>query len=75
MESIENQIFKVLKEIDNMIKNNEKENIETKMKELDNLLKIYLKDFKQNLNGILYKNISFIQLKIFDNISKKGQEI
>ena len=46
MESIENQIFKVLKEIDNMIKNNEKENIETKMKELDNLLKIYLKDFK-----------------------------
>lgn len=75
MKELENQIFEVLKEINNMVKNNDARNMESKMKELNNLLEDYLKNFKQNLNGTLYTYISFIQLKIFDNISKKDGDI
>lgn len=46
MKNIENQISKLLKEIEIMIKNNEKSNIDAKRKELDFLLQEYLKDFK-----------------------------
>ena len=75
MKELENQIFEVLKEINNMVKNNDARNMESKMKELNNLLEDYLKNFKQNLNSTLYIYISFIQLKIFDNISKKDGDI
>lgn len=75
MKELENQIFEVLKEINNMVKNNDARNMESKMKELNNLLEDYLENFKQNLNGTLYTYISFIQLKIFDNISKKDGDI
>ena len=75
MKELENQIFEVLKEINNMVKNNDARNMESKMKELNNLLEDYFKNFKQNLNGTLYTYISFIQLKIFDNISKKDGDI
>lgn len=46
MKNLENQISELLKEIEIMIKNNEKNNIDTKRKELDLLLQEYLKDFK-----------------------------
>ncbi len=46
MKNLENQISELLKEIEIMIKNNEKSNIDTKRKELDLLLQEYLKDFK-----------------------------
>lgn len=46
MKNIENQISKLLKEIEIMIKNGEKSNIDAKRKELDLLLQEYLKDFK-----------------------------
>ena len=71
MKNLENQISNLLKEIEIMIKNGEKSNIDAKRKELDLLLQEYLKDFKQNLNSIQYKYNSFIQFKNFDNISKK----
>jgi|GEM_PF-4365337 hypothetical protein len=46
MKELENQIFEVLKEINNMVKNNDARNMESKMKELNNLLEDYLKNFK-----------------------------
>ncbi len=46
MKNLENQISNLLKEIEIMIKNDDKNNIETKRKELDLLIKEYLKDFK-----------------------------
>lgn len=46
MKNLENQISNLLKEIEIMIKNREKSNIDTKRKELDLLLQEYLKDFK-----------------------------
>lgn len=46
MKNLENQISNLLKEIEIMIKNGDKNNIKTKRKELDLLLKEYLKDFK-----------------------------
>lgn len=46
MKNIENQISKLLKEIEIMIKNNEKSNIDAKRKELDLLLQEYLNNFK-----------------------------
>lgn len=46
MKELENQIFEVLKEINNMVKNNDTRNMESKMKELNNLLEDYLKNFK-----------------------------
>lgn len=46
MKNLENQISNLLKEIEIMIKNNEKSNIDAKRKELDLLLQEYLKDFK-----------------------------
>ena len=46
MKNLENQISELLKEIEIMIKNNEKNNIEVKRKELDFLLQKYLKNFK-----------------------------
>lgn len=45
MKELENQIFEVLKEINNMVKNNDARNMESKMKELNNLLEDYLKKF------------------------------
>lgn len=46
MKELENQIFEVLKEINNMVKNNDARNMESKMKELNNLLEDYFKNFK-----------------------------
>lgn len=46
MKNLENQISKLLKEIEIMIKNNEKSNIDIKRQELDLLLQEYLKNFK-----------------------------
>lgn len=46
MKNLENQISNLLKEIEIMIKNREKSNINAKRKELDLLLQEYLKDFK-----------------------------
>lgn len=46
MKSLENQISKLLKEIEIMIKNNKKSNIDIKRQELDLLLQEYLKNFK-----------------------------
>lgn len=46
MKNLENQISNLLKEIEIMIKNNKKSNIDIKRKELDLLLQQYLKDFK-----------------------------
>lgn len=46
MKNLENQISNLLKEIEIMIKNGEKSNINAKRKELDLLLQEYLKDFK-----------------------------
>ena len=46
MKNLENQISELLKEIEIMIKNGEKSNIDVKRKELDLLLQEYLKDFK-----------------------------
>ena len=46
MKNLENQISNLLKEIEIMIKNGEKNNINAKRKELDLLLQEYLKDFK-----------------------------
>jgi len=46
MKNLKNQISKLLKEIEIMIKNGEKSNIDAKRKELDLLLQEYLKDFK-----------------------------
>ncbi len=46
MKELENQIFEVLKEINNMVKNNDARNMESKMKELNNLLEDYLENFK-----------------------------
>ena len=71
MKNLKNQISKLLKEIEIMIKNNEKSNIDIKKQELDLLLQEYLKNFKQNSNSIQYKYNSFIQFKNFDNINKK----
>lgn len=46
MKNLKNQISKLLKEIEIMIKNNEKSNIDIKRQELDLLLQEYLKNFK-----------------------------
>ena len=46
MKNLENQISNLLKEIEIMIKNNEKSNIDIKKQELDLLLQEYLKNFK-----------------------------
>lgn len=46
MKCLENQIYELLKEIEIIIKNGEKENVNIKRKELDNLLNDYLKNFK-----------------------------
>ena len=46
MKELENQIFEVLKELNNMVKNNDARNMESKMKELNNLLEDYLENFK-----------------------------
>ena len=46
MKELENQIFEVLKEINNMVKNNDARNMESTLKELNNLLEDYLKNFK-----------------------------
>lgn len=46
MKNLENQISKLLKEIEIMIKNNKKSNIDIKRQELDLLLQEYLKNFK-----------------------------
>lgn len=46
MKNLENQISELLKEIEIMIKNGEKSNIDAKRKELDLLLQQYLKNFK-----------------------------
>lgn len=46
MKNLENEIYKLLKEIEIMIKNNEKSNIDIKKQELDLLLQEYLKNFK-----------------------------
>jgi len=46
MKNLENQISNLLKEIEIIIKNREKSNINAKRKELDLLLQEYLKDFK-----------------------------
>ncbi|MEI3395539.1 MAG: hypothetical protein V8R82_07620 [Clostridia bacterium] len=46
MKNLKNQISKLLKEIEIMIKNNEKSNIDIKKQELDLLLQEYLKNFK-----------------------------
>ena len=46
MKNLENQISELLKEIEIMIKNGEKSNIDTKRKELDLFLQESLKGFK-----------------------------
>lgn len=46
MKNLEKQISNLLNEIEIMIKNNKKNNIDAKRKELDLLLQEYLKDFK-----------------------------
>ena len=46
MKNLENQISNLLKEIEIIIKNREKSNINAKRKELDLLLQEYLKNFK-----------------------------
>ncbi len=46
MKNLENQISKLLKEIEIIIKNNKKSNIDIKRQELDLLLQEYLKNFK-----------------------------
>ena len=75
MKNLKNQISKLLKEIEIMIKNNEKSNIDIKKQELDLLLQEYLKNFKQNSNSIQYKYNSFIQkLEKAMVILKKNQQ-
>lgn len=46
MKNLEKRISNLLNEIEIMIKNGEKNNINAKRKELDLLLQEYLKDFK-----------------------------
>ena len=46
MKNLEKRISNLLNEIEIMIKNGEKSNIDAKRKELDLLLQQYLKDFK-----------------------------
>ena len=46
MKYLEKQISDLLQDMEKMIKNREKQEIENKRKELDNLLDEYLKNFK-----------------------------
>ena len=46
MKNLEKRISNLLNEIEIMIKNGEKSNIDAKRKDLDLLLQQYLKDFK-----------------------------
>lgn len=46
MKCLKEKISDLLKDMDKMIKNREKQEFENKRKELDNLLNEYLKNFK-----------------------------
>ena len=48
MKCLKEKISDLLKDMEKMIKNREKQEFENKRKELDNLLNEYLKNFKSN---------------------------